>query len=173
MSILAKVANRPRPKVNLGPVDFTCSFCFVSFQCLSQQISQANLIQVDVLRHDNPIVYASPSFYELTGYSEAEVLGKNCRFLQHPEGKMEKGSVREHTSPDAVQIMRKSLLANKECQVSLVNFRKGGKAFVNLVTVIPVPGKSAHPSAVIDISIQKLQMTTQTKPDTTSVSRSI
>ena len=31
---------------------------------------------------DNPIVYASPSFFELTGYSPAEVLGRNCRFLQ-------------------------------------------------------------------------------------------
>ena len=31
-----------------------------------------------------PIVYASPGFYELTGYSKAEVLGRNCRFLQGP-----------------------------------------------------------------------------------------
>ena len=33
---------------------------------------------------DMPIVYASRDFYELTGYSEEEVLGKNCRFLQGP-----------------------------------------------------------------------------------------
>lgn len=31
---------------------------------------------------DNVIVYASERFFQVTGYSPAEVLGKNCRFLQ-------------------------------------------------------------------------------------------
>ena len=31
-----------------------------------------------------PIVYASPGFYELTGFSRNEVVGRNCRFLQGP-----------------------------------------------------------------------------------------
>lgn len=30
LGILAKVATRPKPQIQLGPVDFTCSFCFVS-----------------------------------------------------------------------------------------------------------------------------------------------
>ena len=29
LSILAKVVTRPKPSIQLGPVDFTCSFCFV------------------------------------------------------------------------------------------------------------------------------------------------
>jgi hypothetical protein len=31
---------------------------------------------------DCPIVFASDSFLELTGYAREEVLGRNCRFLQ-------------------------------------------------------------------------------------------
>lgn len=31
---------------------------------------------------DMPIVYASPAFLRMTGYSCTEVLGRNCRFLQ-------------------------------------------------------------------------------------------
>lgn len=31
---------------------------------------------------DLPIVFASPGFFECTGYSPSEVLGRNCRFLQ-------------------------------------------------------------------------------------------
>ena len=31
---------------------------------------------------DLPIIYASPSFFDCTGYMPAEVLGRNCRFLQ-------------------------------------------------------------------------------------------
>lgn len=34
---------------------------------------------------DNPIVYASPGFMELTGYNMHSILGHNCRFLQGPE----------------------------------------------------------------------------------------
>ena len=30
---------------------------------------------------DNPIEVANPAFCNLTGYSEVEILGRNCRFL--------------------------------------------------------------------------------------------
>ena len=123
LSILARVATRPNPKIALGPVDMTCSFAVV-----------------DTRRFDHPIVYASPTFYKLTGYCEDEVIGRNCRFLQAPDGNVQKGEIRRHTAPEAVSHLRKSLVADKECQVSLVNYRKNGSAFINLVTVIPIPG---------------------------------
>ncbi|PSR70762.1 hypothetical protein PHLCEN_2v13382 [Hermanssonia centrifuga] len=100
---------------------------------------------VDTRRFDHPIVYASPSFCKLTGYSELEVIGKNCRFLQSPNGLIQKGEQRRHTAPDAVAHLRKSLVADKECQVSLINYRKNNSAFINLVTVIPIHG-GAHNS---------------------------
>lgn len=123
LSILARVATRPNPRVVLGPVDLTCSF-----------------VVVDVRRHDHPIVYCSPTFCRLTGYSEAEVLGRNCRFLQCPDGQVQKGDQRRFTSQEAVAHLKKNLLADKECQTSIVNYRKGGRAFINLVTVIPIIG---------------------------------
>ncbi|KAF8627534.1 hypothetical protein AX15_004382, partial [Amanita polypyramis BW_CC] len=123
LSILARVATRPNPRVVLGPVDLTCSF-----------------VVVDVRRYDHPIVYCSPGFCRLTGYSEAEVLGRNCRFLQSPDGQVQKGEQRRLTSPEAVTHLKKHLLADKECQTSIINYRKDGSAFINLVTVIPVGG---------------------------------
>ncbi|KAI6029531.1 PAS domain-containing protein [Pisolithus microcarpus] len=123
LSILARVANRPYPIVNLGPVDLSCSFAIA-----------------DVRRHDSPIVYASPSFYRLTGYSEQEVIGRNCRFLQSPTGHVARGEVRQPVLRDTVAYMRKALASGKECQASLVNYRKGGQPFINLVTVIPLRG---------------------------------
>lgn len=39
----------------------------------------------DPTKPDNPICYASQRFYDLTGYTSEEVIGKNCRFLQGPE----------------------------------------------------------------------------------------
>lgn len=123
LSVLARVVTRPNPKIVLGPVDLTCSF-----------------VVCDVRRFDCPIVYASPTFFKLTGYSEQEVIGRNCRFLQSPDGNVQRGEERRHTAQEAVSHMRKSLSADKECQVSMINYRKGGTPFVNLVTVIPVRG---------------------------------
>ncbi|KAG8216655.1 hypothetical protein J3R82DRAFT_6853 [Butyriboletus roseoflavus] len=123
ISILSRVVNRLNPTVQLGPVDLSCSF-----------------VIVDVRRYDCPIVYASPTFCHLTGYSEQEVLGRNCRFLQSPTGNVAKGEPRRFASPEAVSHMRKLLSSSKECQTTLVNYRKGGQAFINLVTVIPLRG---------------------------------
>ncbi|KAL1742567.1 blue light receptor, partial [Schizophyllum fasciatum] len=123
LSILARVANRPHPKVVLGPVDMTCSFAVV-----------------DVRRFDSPIIYCSPTFCALTGYSEREVVGKNCRFLQSPSGNQPKGEMRTHTSHEAVAHLKKSLVSDKECQTTIVNYRKDGRPFINLVTVIPLRG---------------------------------
>ena len=36
--------------------------------------------------------------------------------------------------------MRKLLSSSKECQTTLINYRKGGQAFINLVTVVPLRG---------------------------------
>ena len=44
-----------------------------------------NFVLSDPRQPDNPIVYVSEGFYQLTGYSAEEVLGTNCRFLQGPE----------------------------------------------------------------------------------------
>ena len=41
-----------------------------------------NFVVSDPYQEDNPLVYASEGFYRLTGYTQAEILGKNCRFLQ-------------------------------------------------------------------------------------------
>ena len=123
IAILSRVASRPNPAIHLGAVDLSCSFSIA-----------------DVRRHDSPIVYASPSFCRLTGYSEHEVIGRNCRFLQSPTGHLTKGDVRMSASIDAIANMRKALGSGKECQAKILNYKKGGNPFYNLVTVIPLRG---------------------------------
>ncbi|KAH9911146.1 uncharacterized protein BXZ73DRAFT_93480 [Epithele typhae] len=123
LSLLARVVTRPFPKICLGPVDLSCSF-----------------VVTDTRRFDAPIVYASPSFFKLTGYAEHEVIGRNCRFLQSPGGQLQRADERAHTSPDAVSLMRRNIIADKECQVSIINYRKDRSAFINMVSVIPLRG---------------------------------
>lgn len=62
------------------------------------QSSQPSFCVTDPQLPDNPIVYASDSFIDLTGYERNQVLGRNCRFLQGPD-----------TDPDAVAKIRKGI----------------------------------------------------------------
>ena len=46
------------------------------------QAQQKSFIITDPSIPDNPIIFASQGFLDLTGYPMNEVLGRNCRFLQ-------------------------------------------------------------------------------------------
>src|SRR5579871_6258173 len=72
----------------------------------------------DASEPDLPIIFANPAFSRITGYSEAEVLGRNCSFLQGPE-----------TDPAATKRIRDAIQNRQTCVVELVNYTKAGKAF--------------------------------------------
>ncbi|MDX1520996.1 MAG: ATP-binding protein, partial [Anaerolineae bacterium] len=75
----------------------------------------------------NPVIFANTAFTTITGYSEAEALGRNCRFLQGPD-----------TDPATVEVIRQAIRDQKPCQVVLLNYRKDGRPFWNELTVSPV-----------------------------------
>jgi PAS domain S-box-containing protein len=116
------VATRKSPKIHLGTVDMSCAF-----------------VVCDVTMNDCPIIYVSDNFQNLTGYSRNDVFGQNCRFLQAPDGKVETRSKREFVNNEAVYNLKKIIHEGREIQQSLINYRKGGKPFLNLLTMIPIP----------------------------------
>lgn len=121
LSILSRLANRPNPQIDLGPVDLSCAF-----------------VVVDAKQYDFPLVYASPMFERLTGYSPGETVGRNCRFLQAPDGNVAIGSRRKYTDNTTVYHIKTHIVQGKESQSSIINYRKTGQPFVNLLTVIPI-----------------------------------
>jgi PAS domain S-box-containing protein len=84
------------------------------------QTAQQNFVVTDPSLPDNPIVYASQGFLNLTGYSLDQILGRNCRFLQGPE-----------TNPKSVERIRKAIEQGNDMSVCLLNYRVDGTTFWN------------------------------------------
>ncbi|PTB69061.1 glycoside hydrolase family 15, cellulose signaling associated protein envoy [Trichoderma citrinoviride] len=127
MGILLRVAARPNPSIDLGPLD-----CSVSLTLCDLSLPNA------------PIVYASPGFYQLTGYSAPEIMGRNCRFLQNPPEMPPPARASE-----PVAVMRRAIRSNQEVRVHIVNYKKDGTSFTNVVTILPLwADPSGHHFAV-------------------------
>lgn len=89
-----------------------------------------------------PLIYANAAFYELTGFGEAEVVGRNCRFLRGPD-----------TSTEATQGIRTALREGRSHTVELVNYRKSGEPFWNRLTLFPVGGQSGRPAYYVGYQV--------------------
>ena len=70
----------------------------------------------DAALPDMPLIYANRAFARITGYSVADTLGKNCRFLQGPG-----------TDPEEVAVLRGAVKGGRPCVVQLLNYRKNGE----------------------------------------------
>ena len=121
LGVLMRVAARPKPQINIGAVDMSCAF-----------------VVCDVTQHDVPIVYCSDVFERLTAYTRHEILGRNCRFLQAPDGKIQAGVKRKYVDDQAVFRIKNMITRRQETQISVINYRKGGQPFMNLLTMIPI-----------------------------------
>uniref|UniRef100_A0A7S3K0H2 LOV domain-containing protein n=1 Tax=Aureoumbra lagunensis TaxID=44058 RepID=A0A7S3K0H2_9STRA len=91
-----------------------------------QQAQRAFVITNPALP-DNPIVWASDEFAQLTGYTREEVCGRNCRFLQGPR-----------TNPKSVEAVRRAIEEKHEASIVLLNYRKDGSTFWNRFFIAPL-----------------------------------
>jgi diguanylate cyclase (GGDEF)-like protein/PAS domain S-box-containing protein len=91
------------------------------------EASSNGIVLTDASLPDNPVIYVNPAFETMTGYTAAEVIGRNCRFLQGTE-----------QDQAALQGLRTAIHARRECHVTLRNYRKDGTPFWNELHVSPV-----------------------------------
>ena len=107
----------PTPS-GFGPVKTLMEPDFRLMKALSG--SQQNFAISDPSLPDNPIVYVSQGFLDLTGYTLDQVLGRNCRFLQGPG-----------TDQAAVDSIRKGIREGIDTSVCLLNYKADGTPFWN------------------------------------------
>nr|AML79199.1 putative LOV domain-containing protein [Galium boreale] len=103
---------------------------------------EKNFVITDPRLPDNPIIFASDSFLELTEYSREEILGRNCRFLQGPE-----------TDPTTVKKIRHAIDTQTEVTVQLINYTKTGKKFWNLFHLQPMRDQKGEVQYFIGVQL--------------------
>ncbi|RYF33020.1 MAG: PAS domain-containing protein, partial [Cytophagaceae bacterium] len=105
---------------------------------------ESGIIITDPRQPDNPIIYVSPGFIRLTGYSAEEAIGRNCRFLQGLD-----------TDLDAVTQIRQAVRDKRSCRVTLLNYRKDGSTFWNdlAISVFQKSHGPGDPGTIMDSAI--------------------
>jgi two-component system cell cycle response regulator len=86
-----------------------------------------SIIITDALADDNPVIYVNAVFEAMTGFSAAETIGRNCRFLQHTRPRQK-----------AVDDLREAIAAGRPISVTVRNIRKDGSLFWNDICVSPI-----------------------------------
>lgn len=81
----------------------------------------------DPTQPDNPLIAVNASFCALTGYTEDEVLGRNCRFLRGPD-----------TENGQTEKLRNAVYGRHPALAELINYRKDGSPFRNAVMIAPL-----------------------------------
>ncbi len=94
----------------------------------------------DAREPDMPLIFANEAFYTMTGYTEEDVLGRNCRFLQ-----------RGDADPRSLQKIRESIRTRQNCVVELLNYTKTGRLFWNRVSLIPIVDEGGELTHVIGL----------------------
>jgi PAS domain S-box-containing protein len=76
---------------------------------------------------DMPIVYANKAFERMTGYSQEDIIGHNCRFLQG-----------EDRDQEARHQLRQAIQSSDPLEVTIRNYRKDGTLFYNHLMISPL-----------------------------------
>jgi len=125
----------------------------------AMEASSVSMSIADATAPDQPLIYVNPAFERITGYPSAEVLGRNCRFLQ--------GTYRDQPG---LKEIRAAIAEEREGRALLHNYRKDGRPFWNELVITPVhdgSGKLTHFIGISQDVSQRLEMVAALKASET------
>lgn len=95
----------------------------------SLELSPIPMVLSNPRGQDNPLEIVNEPFLELTGYSESEIIGRNCRFLAG-----------ENTEAEATEQIRLAIHSRRPVLLDILNYRRDGTPFRNGVMITPIYG---------------------------------
>jgi two-component system sensor kinase FixL len=128
--------NLARPKPEPAPGEEPLLPLDERLKAAALDVADDGIVISDASDRSAPIVYVSPSFERLVGYSAREILGTNCRMVQGPG-----------TDPETVKRISIALQQGKVFQGEILNYRKDGTPFWNFLRIAPIrdaTGKVTH-----------------------------
>ncbi|MED1740665.1 PAS domain-containing protein [Bacillus swezeyi] len=93
---------------------------------------------------DHPIIFVNKGFLQLTGYSEEEAVGRNCRFLQGND-----------SNRSELEKVRRAIKKEESAAVQLKNYKKDGTMFWNEVVIEPLRFTEGGKEKLYFIGFQK------------------
>lgn len=101
-----------------------------SYKLMTKAVESSTdgIVVTDAQHPDNVMVYVNKAYEKITGYTNEELVGKNCRMLQTNDTKMSR----------ALNTLRTCLKAGKNCDVLLQNKRKTGEIYYARLAVSAV-----------------------------------
>ncbi len=97
------------------------------------QHSTEAMVLSDPHQPDHPLIAANPAFATMTGYGLDQIIGRNCRFLQGPR-----------TDLGTSARIKQAIKDEEGCIEWIVNHRKDGRAFWNLLFLSPVHDRAGR-----------------------------
>eukprot|EP01038_Epipyxis_sp_PR26KG_P012628 gene12628-16933_t len=113
---------------------------------------KASFVITDPSLPDNPIIYCSSGFSELTQYDKRDVVGKNCRFLQGSK-----------TNKEDQKVIKEAIQSGKEASLCILNYKKDGTIFNNQFFLCPL--KNEMEDIIYFIGVQTLVTSNETNQD--------
>lgn len=101
---------------------------------------QVGMTIADMTRRGKPTVFVNDAFVALTGYSREEAVGRNLHFLQGPE-----------TDADTAKRLGRAIRAGRPITVEILNYRKDGSKFWNLLSVAPLPDADGRVTRMVGV----------------------
>ena len=110
-----------------------------------ENIDELDSVGVVICGADKSITHINDAFTRITGYSTSDLLGRPSLSLLQGQD----------TSVQAVSTIRSAINNQASCKVCLINYRKDGQPFWNLLTILPMLNKQNN---TVDawIGIQRL-----------------
>lgn len=102
-----------------------------------KSVSQGVLITTP----DQNILWINDAFLSISGYSKAEILGKNCRFMQGPA-----------TDAQTLKELRLALQQDLPFSAEILNYRKDGSTFWNDLSISPAHDEQGQLTHFIGIT---------------------
>lgn len=98
-----------------------------------QDVGPVAICICDMSMASAPIIHVNAGFEKMTGFSLEESVGHPCRFLQGAE-----------TNLDTIDGIRDAIRTATAASFQLMNYRKDGTTFLNMLTLRPIFDKEGH-----------------------------